>query len=100
MEDSAKKHWQDPEIQKIREAFLKYVTENFDPDYDWRMKDQYIGSLCRLLGVEMGYSDDGYDKWWELSTMIINSEVAAFFKDIAKDLNKKPPPTRDRGKNQ
>jgi hypothetical protein len=55
-----KYHWNDPEFDVIRRAFLNYVVCN--GEYD----DEYLNKIADLLGVSMNNSDDGYDLWWEL----------------------------------
>lgn len=80
MTETIKKHWTDPDFIKIRELFRNNVVCNFDPDYPFNLEDKYIATLCKILGVNMANSEDGYDTWWEVDDPYLARYVAEWMK--------------------
>ena len=65
MEDVIKKHWKDPDFDKIRSLLLNYVVENLSTAMD--EEDRYLLHIAYVMGISTDNSEDGWDSWWEKS---------------------------------
>ncbi len=58
-----KSHWEDEDFHKIRQSFLDYLIGE-----GYISGDEYLDSLCHLLGSSTVCGEDGWDVWHELDS--------------------------------